>query len=475
MPKRAGSGIFLFLFTAALQASVTATLDRSAAERGESVTLTLRVEGRSFRVPKIETLCGVGVEKAGHRSAVDTDEDGFRKSELYSYTFRPKSDCVIGPIRVEADGVESYTQPLKVEVLRPGQKEEKRITLELRSSKTAPYVGEPFTIEVVLRKSDGAKILSSLADPDMRHLWVKRALGTSSAIEDGSTVETKRYLVAAQRSGRLRVGPAEVKVATDYRREDAWGNPKEERVWESHYSNILELDVASLPEGVTLAGDFSLSLEIAERDTEAQRPITAEIVIRGSGNFEDIAAFKPAIGGVEVLAGEPRLERTEEGTEEVWRQQLTFVADNDFTIPSIGVAYFDTERERVKRVQTQPVAVHVAASEKAVAAPERKAVAEESGGEKPGWSLFLALLGAAAAALLFMLLRPKGLKAKLQKARPDGDRAALQILLGYREDADAEAMIERLEARLYEGRDVEIDRKALKCLLKRISRRGDSR
>lgn len=468
MMRSPGKLILFLLISAALYASVTARVDKTAVKRGEPVTLTLRVEGKTFSVPPMITLCGAGIETHAHRTAAGSAAGGFQKAELYRYRFRPESDCVIAPIAIEVDGVESYSQPIKIEVDGKG---ERNTLFELRSVKKELYVGELFAIEAVFKtKGLADKKNAALIMPETEHLWIKKVSEPVYTKEESSGVVTARYLMVPQKAGTLRIYPAEMKVASDSQRDDAWGNLKDERVWQRYYSNALEIQVKALPADVILVGDFSMVLELTADKVEANNPLEAELVIRGTGNFEDMPVFRPTVPGVEVFAGDPRLEETNEGRQERWRQKFTFIAESNFTIPPITLDYFDPEERRVKRGQTQPASIYVSGSEKNKEAIAKEHSFEQKGeGINIGWAVVIYLLGAVGAALLFMIPWRKYLgKRSADKSISVADyRRVLQMLLMHKDAPDVQAMIVKLEAFLYEGKDVKIDERALKALLKR--------
>lgn len=468
MMRSPGRLILFLLISTALYASVTARVDKTAVKRGEPVTLTLQVEGKTFSVPPMTTVCGVGIEKHTHRTATESSEGRFQKAEQYRYHFRPEADCVIAPIAVEVDGVESYSEAIKIEV---DGKDDSSPLFELRSIKKELYVGEPFDIEAIFKKRALADKKSiSLIMPETEHLWIKKVSGPLYTKEDGYGVVTTRYLMVPQKAGTLRIYPAEMKVASDSQRDDAWGNLKDERVWQRYYSNTLEIRVKALPADVTLVGDFSMVLELTADKVEANKPLEAELVIRGTGNFEDMPVLRPTVPGVEVFSGDPRLEETNEGRQERWRQKLTFVADGNFTIPPIALDYFDPEEKRVKRVQTQPLSIRVSGSQKSDEKIEKERISEQKGeGVSMGWGVVIYLLGAVSGAVLIRLPWRKylGKRSAEENVSAADYRRVLSVLLAHKDAPDVQAMIVKLEALLYEGKEEKIDERALKVLLKR--------
>jgi hypothetical protein len=366
------------------------------------------------------------------------------------------------------DGAESYSQPLRLKVDGGSSEEDAGIAVTLRSSKKELYVGEPFELELIVRRPETEKALLLAAAPEMEHIWVKKVFETADTTEGIYRVATTRYLLAPQQAGILRIYPAEVKAASEHESIDAWGNARQERSWESYYSNALALKVKPLPENVMLVGEFSIELAVNTDALKAKEPLTAVLTVCGTGNFEDIPAFKPAVSGVELFSGEPILEVNGEGGEERWHQKLTFVGERSFTIPSFSMDYLDLKAGRVKRVQTQPVAVHVTGPN-IEAAPVVNSAVQENKGLTMGWTLMSYLFGVLSAAAFYMLPWRRWLErvSRPQQIHDGDERRTLTLLLRHKEKPDVQEMIEKLEERLYGEKEVEIDKKELKKLLKR--------
>jgi len=462
MMRSPGRTLFLLLSTAALQASVTATLSSDTFKSGEAATLSIRVEGANPVIPKIEYLCGVKVEKKGSRRSLEELENGFVKATVYTFTFRPESTCMIEPIAVEADGIESYTPPLKLDVSA-----EASAVVQLKTSKQELYIGEPFELEAVFNRENAtAGSAAALVLPDLEGFWIKKTFAPLDTKEGGHAVRRYRYLLAPQQAGRLRIDPAELRLAVDEQSVDAWGNPKVERYSESYYSNALDLYAKPLPDKIVLVGDFTISLTLSRHEVAANRPLGALITISGFGNFEDISPIEPQISRVNVFAGELKQTVNGEDTQESWQQELVFVAENNFTIPSIRLRYFDPQQRRVRWVQTVAVPIHVTGAESIVTASGH---GKEAVRPKEEGSPILFILGTIAVSSLILLGRRWWLKA-LQKAdmgTGDDYRDALRLLLAHREEPDVEEMIIKLEASLYTQEAENVDQKGLKQLLKR--------
>jgi hypothetical protein len=461
-----GSVVVLLLLTAGLQANVTAFTDKSRVHKGEIVVLTLSIEGEDFRAPLIKNLCGTNLPRAEHRQKTEEIEGAFRKSDLYQFRFEARSDCVIEPILVEVDGVEHFTPLLRISVYSDNTQRDDEPMIALKSSKTDLYVGEPFALEVTLKKGGlHKKIIAQFMTPEMEHIWIKSASEVINTQEEKASVQKRRYLLVPQQAGEFHIYPAEVKIAYDENRDDGWGNLKTTRSWQSHYSNAIELYVKALPEGVTAVGDFTIEMKTETNEVEANRPLIAAITIQGRGNFEDISLPKHAVDGVDVFAEEPILEKIAENGEERWRQRLSFVSSHDYTIPSITFEYFDLQAQRSKRVETKAISIHVRDGQKAakVYATRDK---EKSEGLTMMWAIATYGLGFLSAAVLLLVPWRRYIKRRegIRLSQSDYKRL-LNLLLGHKDDEGVKVMIEALEAYLYHGESKDIDQKALSKLL----------
>lgn len=329
------------------------------------------------------------------------------------------------------------------------------------------FVGEPFALELMVKRCGLVESESPLfVEPKIRHIWLKKVCKTIHTQDGNCRVSKRRYVVSAQQSGQLAITPVEVRLAIDEEQADAWGNLKTERYWESHYSNDLELQVKRLPEDTALVGEFTLRLDVENRDVAADAVINAEIIIEGIGNFEDISVAVPTISGVNIFTEEPKLENAGSSNNERWRQKVSMTATSDFIIPSMPLVYFDLKDERLKTVQTEAVPIRILGGKRALL-PK---VAETETVSKVRGDLTLWMVVAGIIGIVFLI----GITARVLRGRHQikkvsyrDDKALLHLLLLHKDDEGIDAIIEQLEASVYEGKEISIDPKELKALIKK--------
>ena len=105
--------------------------------------------------------------------------------------------------------------------------------------------------------------------------------------------------------------------------------------------NTLSVKVKENPNGIV--GVFTLDVKADEKPVKAYEPYHLDITISGIGNFEDIKPIQYTINGVKVFSQKTiqDVKLTVNGHEGTWSQKFAFVADKDFTIPSVHIEYFD--------------------------------------------------------------------------------------------------------------------------------------
>lgn len=339
--------------------------------------------------------------------------------------------------------------------------------ITLLGPKEPVFVGEPFTLELMSQGCDAVEKISPIfAEPKMNHIWLKKAYKTIHLQEDNCSVSKRRYLVSAQQSGLLKIAPVEVKTAYDEGLRDAWGNLKEERYWESHYSNELELHVKRLPLDTTLVGEFTFTLDVESRDVAVDTAINAEILIEGVGNFEDLSIVVPTIRGINIFTEEPILEYIDNADRERWRQKIIFTGEADFIIPSMSLEYFDLTDERVKKVQTEAVPIHIIGGKSGpLASMSDTETVQSSKGVLTWWIVAAGIIG-----IVFLIgvsRRVFAWRPHMKKTSYRDHKSILHLLLLHKDDEGIEVIIEQLEGSVYEGKEMTIDQKELSRLLKK--------
>ena len=290
--------------------------------------------------------------------------------------------------------------------------------------------------------------------------------------------------MAPQRAGPQEITPAVMKIASRGNSRDAWGQWVSGLKWKSYFSNTLKFNVKPLPTDITLVGDFKITALVDKTTVDANEAVNLVVKISGDGNFEDIETLKPRIANASIFDEEPKVESQIENQN--YRAQLTqkmaIISSEDFTIPPIVLKYFDPKEKLVKVLTTEAIKVHVNGGVVSSLNEEVKIQRADIHStpvevktvsiERPFSMLYLILalfIGVMLGVTLSLLPWKKLLnKEKEQKMNLKDYKTLLVQLIPYKENSEVHKVISALEAHLYEGKELSIDKKVLKDMANRL-------
>jgi hypothetical protein len=475
--------IILVLAASSLMGAISASVDETRVQMGDTVTLTLKASGQDVEKPSITELCGAQITSTSQGTSMRSVNGRFTKEYLFAYTFTPAQDCRIDPVVLKIDGKEERTEPIDIRVVPMTITKDSPFILEMNATKRKVYVGEPLKLVVTFKqRRDTKPVDSKFAPPEVKNFWIKEEAQSRRFEEGENTVTRLTYIIAAQKPGSLAIDPAKIQIATRTASRDVWGQWLPKLKWRTYFSNPLEVEVVPLPEGVSLVGDFTIEATADKEEIDANEAVNVTITVSGSGNFEDIGSLKPEIGGVAVFDEEPKIDGyVEDGKYRgFWKQKLAYVAERSFTVPVMTLRYFDPETGRIETTTTEPIEIRVRGAKPqakeplVIARPEAK---PKDGGRvapfTPGsWEVPFGagvLAGLLGGVLLMRLPRGGRSGASGGKLDINDQKAVLMQLLPHRSDPEVAEMVAILEGNLYGGSYHAVDKKQLKALLKRIA------
>lgn len=482
MMKNLGKVLMGLIMSLPLYAGLQVSVDSQRVTQGDSVVLSVRAQGDNVAPLRMASVCGEPISSTASGTTIRSINGNYTKEQTYTFTFTPTKDCVIAPITLKIDGVEEKSEPISIKLSHMVITKDSPFIIEMKSERTNVHVGEPFIVNIDVKMKHGAQAVDSkFLPPEMKNIWVKKEQQGDRYEEGDYTVTRLTYVMAAQKSGINTIGAANMKIATRSRNRDAWGQWMPSVKWRSYFSQSLDINASPLPDNVNVVGDLSINLGLDKRSVQANEAITATLTISGSGNFEDIGSLKPYVQNVSIFEEDPKItEIIEKGKYSgKWQQKFTLVSDGNYTIPSFKLQYFDTKTQSVKTLETEPVTITVKGgvkkSVKQEVKVERANVAHENEKElvasSQGFSIKdfgLGLLSGIVLSLLLLVVPWKKLKRKNSMPSLSDEKAIITLLMPYRDEVDVKEMIETLEKRVYSGSDVNLDKKALKTMVKKF-------
>ncbi|MHC4739364.1 MAG: BatD family protein [Planctomycetota bacterium] len=395
--------IFIIVFfmtatslSAAEKTKVTARLERdSNIYAGESFIYSIVIEGGS----KPENIDIAPLSKFNPRyqgNEISTKMINFETTSEYIMNYSLSSDqsglIEIPSVTVTVNGKRYQTNRLAVTILKPGVTDKMRFELTL--SQQECYVGQPvimnaeWTISAPIRNANINVPAFNSGDfyiedvSETKKAWAQSGLtinGVDVLLQEQrktrnginvSVISFTKVLIP-KRSGRIEISPASVSA------EVAVGRSRRRSIFGSEYeykrfmvsSKPSALTVLPLPEVgkptryYGLVGRYTISASAAPTKVNVGDPITFTIKIGGNKYLKPVQW--PALEDIPELAANFKIPSQKaspviEGGWKVFTQTIRANNDKVKAIPSIPLAFFDSDNGRYTVVKTKPIELEVA-------------------------------------------------------------------------------------------------------------------
>ena len=461
--------IVLVLFTNIIYASVVADIEPKIVYEGDSVTYHLTISGRDVKKPALSDICGNEITATGSQTSIQYINGDYQKSYILSYEFSAKKSCVIAPTEVEVDSSIESSNSVKMKVKPRGQDINADFVLSLEASKKELYVGEPFTLTLLLKQKDGVNALDNkFVAPGFKGFWMKSEGNTQRGRGSGYTVTKVEYKLAPQREGNLTITPAQLKIATRSGGNN-WGTLIPQVKWRSYYSNELSLKIKALPSDAKIIGDLKLSVLAEKLEVNPNEPVNITVEVLGEGNLEDVESFKPYLKDVNVF-DEKLLVKGNKLT-----QKLVFVGESDFTIPSFELVFFNTKTAKVQKIKTEPINIKVNGStqkskikikrdETSVQPTKKVEVVKTKTDVRNNYALVaISFVIGLFIGMILMRIKFTTSTKKVKKLNFKDEKLLLMKLLPFKDiDSNVQNVIDTLENNIYSKEKKSLDKKLLK-------------
>ena len=466
--------LVLIFINSALFANVVASLDNASVQRGETVTLTLKISGSDIQRPKIYTLCATDVISTASQTNIEMINGDYKKTYSLNYSFMPEKSCVIKPISVIVGAKTYTTQEIKLNVQAPGSVKDADFLLELSTNKTELYVGEPFLVTLLFKQKNTAKVVDNkFIAPKFKGFWLKGESQPEVSRGAEYVITKLVYKLAAQREGALSIAPAQMAIATRSSRRDMWGSFMPQIKWRSYFSNELKVEAKPLPNNASLIGDFKIFVKVDKTKINPNEAVNVTVQVIGDGNLEDIPSFKPYIKGVSVFDEKALIKDTQ------LTQKIALVADEDFIIPSFSLAYFNTKTKQVEKISTKEIKIEVsgATSKKSLeiqrATPQTPSVqtpiTQVQENDLPLQTSIFIFIAGVFLGIVLMLIKPRKSSKSKVSFNYKNEKQLLVKLLPFKENEDVKELLEIIESNLYSDAKKPLDKKMVKEILKKYS------
>ncbi len=463
--------LLLSLVPSAIFASVVASVDYSSVSVGETVTYSIKSDGNNIQRPMLNSICGTNVLSTSSQTNIEMINGKYNRTKILSYKFMPRKSCVIKPLDVVVDGKTQKTNAIKVEVKPATQDINADFVIELKTDKKEVYVGEPFTMSMLIKQKHTAQALDSkFVAPDMKGFW-KSGEPKQEKYNDGSFTVTKlTYKLSAQREGKLIISPAQLAIASRDNSRDMWGSFMQNMRWKSYFSNSLSIQAKPIPDGAKYIGDFSINARVDKREINPNEAVNVKIEVVGQGNLEDIQSFKPYIKGVSVFDEKPVILGNK------FQEKLALVGDNDFVVPSFTLTFFNPKTKRKETISTKEIAIkvngaklhetlHMKKSDTNDEVKVTKPIKVVTGKTVSAIEIILIFILGLASGVVIMIVKPWSKFKRKESIDIKDEKKLLIKLMPFSEDKKVQEIIDILEHNMYHEDKKSIDKKLLKEIL----------
>lgn len=368
----------LGLIPGAWAATVTATIDRPAVSMGESVTLTITVEGSQVGRPNLPPIPNF---TTGPSTGISTEIINGQIRQSFTYELYPTQpgDLVIPSLQLNLGGQAIATQPITVKVMKPGEAVPGATLpssfVKLVVPKTNLYVGEVIQLQVQVYSQEGRINQYPQLPADSGFTigkWEKPTEQRVAVSNQAFNLITFRVPLTAVKAGALTIGPVTqpIIVADRSRRADFFfGVPqKEVRLMAE---KIAAVAVPPPPQNAppTFAGavgQYSVTAAASPTTVAVGDPITVRIQVTGRGWLDAITVPpQPQWREFKMYAPNARIDGADQNNTSGTKTFEIAVVPQSVSIkalPPFAFSYFDPDAAAYRTVTTPAIPLTITPS-----------------------------------------------------------------------------------------------------------------
>ncbi len=343
----------------------------------------------------LEPLRQYNPRSTGNRTQTSTNIVGSRVTTektiimTYALIVNTTGRVRLPSLSVEVDGKTYHTNPVTVNITKPGTT--RQLDIEVELSEQQCFVGQPVLLTIKFYYSDNSKnarfnvpVLGGddfyFENPDVLNQQAEEidlGLGTPvMAWQHKVTHEGKRTnlfvlrkILIPKSSGPMRIEPTTVNADVPVARSNSFFGPQLRYKRFMVKSDPLELTVRPLPEEgkpaeyYGLVGQYTIEASATPTKVNVGDPITLTIKIGGGTYLKPVRW--PALERIHELAANFKIPSQKaspaiSGGFKVFTQTIRANNDKVAEIPPIPLAYFDAEKGEYVMERTEPIKLDVA-------------------------------------------------------------------------------------------------------------------
>lgn len=353
--------IFILFFTTTLFAKVVLISPDNFIEN-EPFIFEIEAIGKSVKIDDIKDIDGNIVQTLGSNRTITSINGEITTKIKKSFQLFPKEKFIIPSYAVEIDGKVFKTDEKTINKIQPQKTYSNNYELALEVEKNSLFVGEETILKLKFKYRRDLQIVDlALVMPTFKNIWMKQLKDTKNYDEGAYNVQELEFLIFPQKSGSLKL-PAiriDAKVLDNQYSSYSLFSPPTKDI--KIYSNMVDLEVKDLPQGINLIGEFILKSSISKEEVDFNKPVSFKINIDGYGNIEDIKDIKLNINNATIYENKPIIKTDIENKRYKFSYEKSFsiLSNKDFVIPSIELKYYDKKIGDIVTQKTQEYKIKV--------------------------------------------------------------------------------------------------------------------
>lgn len=457
--------VFVLGHAAAAQVAVSAYVDKTVLDVGETLIFTVEITGDEPTGALLPPTPSPNLTLLSRSPAIrERTQFGAQTQVRYGWRYRAERTGTgrIGAMRLSIGGRTYSTDPVSIDVVRgqapspsnrPAQPRSgaspsgtNALVVRAEPRQSSAVVGEQIVVDYVLyfdpsRVSPRQAVAAGTwdapgfwreeLDVPTRDTYPHAATLGGRAMQ---AVTIRRLALFPARAGDLDLAPMAFEIEAQ---ENAPNDPFAPffRPFSSRRTDYevtapgTSITVRALPSGAPASfsgavGTFEMVGRVDPSEVEPGEPVRLALSIRGTGNAATLAApeFEPIAG---VDAYDPESERSVDRGRIPFRSSRTFTytfvpQGTSFEIPEVEWSYFDPDAGRYRTLRSGPYPVTVVGSTTEIASPVASARWRRSGGLPTGglWALLVVGVALPAVAGLGLVAARKGREHIADRRRP---------------------------------------------------------
>lgn len=369
-----------------IAATAEVQLDRTTAAVGETVTLTLRVDGANLRGghPPIPPVPGLEITPDGQSSQI-TIINGQRSMQMqrtYQIELQKPGDYTIASFNVPTDAGTLKTRPLSLKVAKPSPMNiaNSPAFLQLSVPKKEIYLGELVPVDIQLyveeaRLVQGPQLvgegfnIGKIAEPTKANTRVNNR---------NLTLVTFRTVATPVKTGTLSLGPVSLilDVPVPGSRPDVFFGRPSQRIKPT--TEEVKITVLSPPPGAPpgftgAVGKYEMSYTAGPTTLAVGDPITIKLTISGQGAIEGLTLPKlDHWKGFKFYPANTRTEHSDplelSGTK--YFEQVVIPQNPELrTLPTFEWSYFDPDQRAYRTLVGAAIPLQLSSAAVSMAPP----------------------------------------------------------------------------------------------------------